>query len=234
MKTQSKPFFKLSFLALFSSILGISGLAIAIIATLGFLFLSQQVFAQHTTTFDTAILQYFLSIQNTFLTLFFTIITFLGEPLFLMIINLVFIVFLWIKNQRSRAIVYLIIGNGAAEFNYFIKDFFGRERPELWDRILEVKYFSYPSAHAMNSIVIYGLICYYLMNQFKPWRWLILTITSILVILIGLSRLYFGVHWPTDIIAAYTMGSVWLAIAILILEIVKLLVNNQTENTEIE
>ncbi len=234
MKQQSKPSFKLSFLPLFSSVIAISGLTTAIIATLGFLFLSQQVFAQHTTAFDTAILEYFLSIQNYYLTLFFVAVTFLGKPLFLMIVNLVFSLFLWIKNQRSRAIVYFVIGNGAAQFNYFIKSFLGRERPELWERIIEVKYLSYPSAHAMNSIVIYGLICYYLMNQFKPWRWLILTLTSILVILIGLSRLYLGVHWPTDIIAGYTMGSVWLAIAILILEVIKLSVNNQTENTEVE
>ncbi|MGB3403245.1 MAG: phosphatase PAP2 family protein [Microcoleaceae cyanobacterium] len=216
-----KPNLRTSFIAIFSSILGISGLIIAILATLGFLLLSQQVLNQHTTEFDTTILQYFLSIQNQILTQFFIVISFLGKPSLLLLINLMFSIFIWLKKQKFIAIIFLIIGNGAAGFNLFLKSSLARDRPELWDRIIEVKYLSFPSGHAMGSIVIYGLIGYYLMNQFKPWRWLILTLTSILILLIGLSRLYLGVHWPTDVIAGYIMGSIWLTIAILIIEIIK-------------
>lgn len=221
MTNDSKSKLRTSFAALFSSILGISGLIIATLATLGFFLLSQQVLNQSTTKFDTTILQYFLSIQNPILTQFFILITFLGKPNLLLLINWVFSLFLLINKKISKAIVFLIIGNGAAAFNLFLKSSLARERPELWDRIIEVKYLSFPSGHAMGSIVIYGLIGYYLMTQFKPWRWLILSLTSILILLIGLSRLYLGVHWPTDIIAGYIMGSVWLVIAMLIIEIIK-------------
>jgi undecaprenyl-diphosphatase len=202
---------------------------LAIIATVVFLFLSKQVLGQKTIEFDTHILQYFLSIQNSSLTLFFVTLAFIGKPTFLVIVDVLFSLFLWTKNKISMAIVYFIIGNGAAGFNLFLKSFLGRERPALWDRIVEVKHLSYPSAHAMNSVVVYGLICYYLMNQFKPWRWLIFACTFLLVILIGLSRLYLGVHWPTDIIAGYIMGFVWLSIAIILVEFVKSSTNNQVD-----
>jgi undecaprenyl-diphosphatase len=156
-------------------------------------------------------------------------LTFIGKPTFLVIFDLFFSLFLWTRNQISMAVIYLIIGNGTAGFNLFLKSFLGRERPELWERVIEVKHLSYPSAHAMNSVVIYGLICYYLMNQFKPWRWLILTFTFIFVMLIGLSRLYLGVHWPTDIIAGYIMGFVWLSIAIILVEFIKSSTNSQVD-----
>lgn len=234
MTNDSQPQSKRSFVLLFSSILGISGLIIAILAALGFFLLSQQVLNQNTTQFDTAVLQYFLSIQTPFLNVFFVVISFLGKPYFLLLINLIFSLFLWINQKISIAIVFLIIGSGAARFNLFLKSSLGRQRPELWDRIIEVKHLSYPSGHAMDSIVIYGLICYYLMTQLKPWRWLILTLTTLFIILIGLSRLYLGVHWPTDVIAGYIMGSVWLVIAILIIESIKYLASFQPKNSDIK
>jgi undecaprenyl-diphosphatase len=232
MSNDLKPSLRTSFLALFSSILGVSGLIIAILATLGFFLLSQQVLNQQTTPFDTAILQYFLSIQNPILTQFFIVISFLGKPSLLLLINFIFSLFLFINKKISTAIVFLIIGNGAAAFNLFLKSSLARDRPELWDRIIEVKYLSFPSGHAMGSIVIYGLMGYYLMTQFKPWRGLILSLTSILILLIGLSRLYLGVHWPTDIIAGYMMGSLWLVIAILIIEIIKYSAIYKQNNSE--
>jgi membrane-associated phospholipid phosphatase len=232
MINNSKQNVKSFFIPLFSSVLGMSGLTIAILATLGFVLLSQQVVDQNTTLFDTAILQYFFSIQSPNFNRFFVVMAFLGKPYFLLFVNFVFSIFLWIQKQRGIAIVFLIIGNGAAGFNLFLKSSLGRERPELWDRIIEVKHLSYPSAHAMDSFIIYGLICYYLITQFKSWRWVILTVTSIHVLLIGLSRLYLGVHWPTDVIAGYMMGSVWLAIAILIIEIIKYSAHSQRDKIE--
>jgi undecaprenyl-diphosphatase len=73
----------------------------------------------------------------------------------------------------------------------------------------------------MISMVIYGLLGYFLGSRFPKQRWFIYSLTVVLVAAIGLSRLYLGVHWPTDVIAGYTAGLVWLITCILSLEIGK-------------
>jgi undecaprenyl-diphosphatase len=73
----------------------------------------------------------------------------------------------------------------------------------------------------MISMVIYGLLGYFLGSRFPKQRWWIYSLTVVLVAAIGLSRLYLGVHWPTDIIAGYTAGLVWLIACILSLEVWK-------------
>lgn len=226
-----------SFLALLISsisILEIIGSLVTFIVIIGFLILSKQVLSQQTTEIDNAVLQYFFSIQNSVLTRFLIIISFLGKPDILMLITLIFCVFLSVKKQWLMAIVFLFGGLSTNGLSFFLKSVLGRQRPELWERIIEVKYLSYPSAHAMVSIVVYGFICYYLMNQFKSWRWLILILTSTLVILIGISRLYLGVHWLTDIIAGYTAGAVLLITNIMIIKIFKVFSTNRAKLIETE
>ncbi len=205
--------------------MGISRLTFLVIAMLGFALLSQQVVTHTTEGVDIAILQQIPFIQTPLLNRWFQWVTALGNPDFLLILNLLFCLYLLIQNQWKKSLFFAIMGSAGVEFNFFLKAIFSRERPELWGPIIEVKHMSYPSGHAMDSILIYGLICYYLMTQFKPWRSTILTLTSILVLVIGMSRLYLGVHWPTDILAGYLAGFVWLMISILSLETIEALLN---------
>jgi undecaprenyl-diphosphatase len=100
-----------------------------------------------------------------------------------------------------------------------LKLLFGRARPALWDRIIHVGLHSFPSGHAMVSIVIYGFIGYILAKQFPQWRGRIFALTFVLIVAIGFSRLYLGVHWPTDVVAGYAAGLVWLIACIQRLEL---------------
>ena len=226
-----KLYFKTYFKPLLSSIYirKFSILTLSVITALGFLFLSKQVFSQNTEAFDNAILQYFLSIQSSVLDRIFVIISLLGKTAFLIYLGLGCCIFLLVKKKWIRSMIFAIAVVGSVWFKLFLKDLFGRERPELWERIIEVRYLSYPSGHAMISIVVYGLICYFLITQFKAWRGIILAITSMLLILIGISRLYLGVHWLTDIIAGYTVGFVCLMTCILSLEMIEYLVNHRAK-----
>ncbi|MBD2521138.1 phosphatase PAP2 family protein [Nostoc sp. FACHB-133] len=145
-------------------------------------------------------------------------ITFLGDPLVMLISSLGLAISPLYSNRRRQATILGIAGVGAILLNCLMKIFFGRARPVLWKHIINVGQHSFPSGHAMVSIVIYGFTGYILAKQFPEWRFWIYGLTVFLVAAIGFSRLYLGVHWLTDVTAGYAAGLVWLIACILILE----------------
>lgn len=146
-------------------------------------------------------------------------ITFLGEPVVLLLICLGLEIGSLYYHRRSEVTTLGIAAVGAIGLNYLLKVRFGRARPALWKWIVDVGHYSFPSGHAMMSIVIYGFISYILAKQFPQWREQIFALTVVLIVAIGLSRLYLGVHWPTDVAAGYAAGLVWLIVCILSLEL---------------
>ncbi len=146
-------------------------------------------------------------------------ITFLGEPLVLLLISLGVEINWLYNNRRWQATTLGIATTSAMVLIYLLKVLFGRARPTLWKWIINVGHPSFPSGHAMLSLVVYGLIAYILAKQFPQWQKPILTLSAILVIAIGFSRLYLGVHWPTDVFVGYAVGLLCLIPCILILEL---------------
>ncbi|MEC4813147.1 MAG: phosphatase PAP2 family protein [Scytonema sp. PMC 1069.18] len=137
-------------------------------------------------------------------------ITTLGEPTVLLSMCLGLGTGLAYYQRRSEVNTLAIAALGAIGLNYVLKEIFGRARPALWNWIVDVGHHSFPSGHAMMSMVIYGFIGYILGQEFPRWRKQIYALTTILILAIGFSRLYLGVHWPTDVIAGYATGLVWL------------------------
>lgn len=146
-------------------------------------------------------------------------ITFLGDPVFLVLTTLALQTGLFYHNRRTQAITLSIAAIGAVSLTCFLKLLFGRARPDLWNWIINVGQHSFPSGHAMVSIVIYGFMGYILAKEFPQCRGRIFALTVILIIAIGFSRLYLGVHWPTDVVAGYAIGLVWLIACINRLEL---------------
>lgn len=102
-----------------------------------------------------------------------------------------------------------------AVFNLFLKSIFQRERPDIL-QIIHVKGYSFPSGHAMGSFIFYGSVAFIIIHLTckTSLRWLGAISMSILILLIGISRIYLGVHFPTDIIGGYAAGGAWLLICI--------------------
>lgn len=142
-------------------------------------------------------------------------ITSLGGSVGLLLICLAFVTSPVYYNRRSEATTFGIATLGAIALNYWLKKWFGRARPALWDRIVNVGHYSFPSGHAMMSMVVYGFIGYTLAKEFPHQRKQIFALTILLIAAIGFSRLYLGVHWPTDVAAGYATGLVWLIACIL-------------------
>jgi len=208
------------------------GLALAGLSLWGFAEIADEVLEKETQAFDTAILLSLRELHNPLLDRLMIAITFLGEPTELTIMSLALGAWLIWRGQRSEAATLAIAAAGAAGLNVLLKDVFSRARPALWDRIVDVRYYSFPSGHAMLSMVVYGLLGYLLATHFRRWHIGILVATVVLIAAIGFSRLYLGVHWPTDVLAGYAAGLVWLMTCILSIEIWRHRATMRTQEAE--
>ena len=178
-----------------------------------------EVLDKETHAIDTQVLLAIQHIHTPLLTQFMLGITALGEPSILITASLVMGLLLIWRQRWHETILLIVAAAGAGGLNMLLKDVFARSRPELWDRIVDVRYYSFPSGHAMISMVVYGVLSYLLADQFPRWRHLIFGLSIPLIVLIGFSRLYLGVHWPTDVVAGYAAGFVWLVTCLLSLAI---------------
>ena len=196
-----------------------AGLLLAALALWLFSTIAEEILERESFTFDKEILLTLRKLQSPLLDQVMLGLTFLGDSFVLLMICLGLGIWLLYRGERSRATVLVIAAIGVVILNNLLKIFFGRARPILWERVVDVGQYSFPSGHAMISLVIFGMIGYLLTSKFPQWRGWIISLTIILVIGIGLSRLYLGVHWPTDILAGYAAGLVWLVACIFSLQI---------------
>ncbi|BBB92564.1 MAG TPA: phosphatase PAP2 family protein [Methylomusa anaerophila] len=107
---------------------------------------------------------------------------------------------------------------GGAVLNYVLKNLFERARPDAFHLVAAAGY-SFPSGHAMVSLCFYGMLAFLLARTVSSWRWryFLVIVTVLLVIAIGISRIYLGVHYPSDVVAGYTGGTMWLMFCISLL-----------------
>lgn len=188
----------------------VGGLLLAGLSMWVFAQIAEEVLEKESQAFDTRILLAIERIHTPLLDRVMLAITFIGDPTVLLVICLGFGIWLLKQGRRATTTTLGVAVVGSIVLNFLLKNLFGRARPELWNRIVDVGYYSFPSGHAMVSLVIYGLIGYILSTRFPRARTLIICLTVILVAAIGFSRLYLGVHWPTDVAAGYAAGLVWL------------------------
>lgn len=96
---------------------------------------------------------------------------------------------------------------GSALLNLATKQLFARERPTLWESISPEATFSFPSGHAMGSMTLAVVLV--LLAWPTRWRWFTVATMAFFTSMVGLSRVYLGVHYPSDILAGWAAASVW-------------------------
>lgn len=119
--------------------------------------------------------------------------------------------YLVIKGLPTRAFVLATATISGSALLFLLKNTFGRPRPELVDHLVTVQSLSFPSGHAANSALVYLTIAA-LASDVEPSflvRIYIMTVAIVLTVLIGFSRLYLGVHWPSDVVAGWALGAGW-------------------------
>ncbi len=138
-------------------------------------------------------------------------ITSLGSFSVLAIVTLSAVIYLLIDGKRAAAAFVFFAIAGGGVLSELLKHLFARPRPELVAHLVDVKTMSFPSGHAMLSAVTF-LTLGALLTRIQSRRRLkayLLSLAIFLTILVGLSRLYLGVHWPTDVLAGWCAGAAW-------------------------
>jgi undecaprenyl-diphosphatase len=142
----------------------------------------------------------------------FSAISLLGAPVLIAALVIAAVVLLARRDWRHLTVLGVTCGGGAL-LDAVLKLVFQRERPAFASEF-NARSWSFPSGHAMNSLIVYGLFAYWLAERFPRARVPIFAGAAVLVGAIGYSRIYLGVHYLSDVLAGYSAGFVWLMVCI--------------------
>ena len=116
------------------------------------------------------------------------------------------LVLLVVKRWREATFALVSFGGGAL-LNMGAKQFFARDRPDLWESIAPEQSFSFPSAHAMGSMTLAMVVT--MLAWHTRWRWPVALLAITFALLVGISRVYLGVHFPSDVIGGWAAAVAW-------------------------
>jgi len=178
-----------------------------------FVELTENLLQNEFTNLDSSFGNWVHSFANPLLDTVFTLFTSLGNALGIVILTLVTVgIFVWRKYYFYGWLLLLVVGGGVV-INQAMKFLFRRSRPQMWTSVIErPDSFSFPSGHATVAFCYFGLLLWLGLKFFKRntlrlgWTLLML----LLIFMIGLSRIYLGVHYLTDVIGGYLSGGFWL------------------------
>ncbi len=192
------------------------GLAISAICLWAFAGLAHEVLAeQEFTLIDNSIAADFHRYATPLATQVFLIISAFGFQI-LYLVALVVGLYFVVQRAWLRLNLWIAALVGGQVLNLLLKEWFARPRPVFQDPLAVALFYSFPSGHATMSLITYGLIAYFLWTSAAPRfpRRLATVALILLILLIGLSRLYLGVHYFSDVIAGFAAGGLWLSFCI--------------------
>jgi len=202
----------------------LSGALIAIAGTWGFAELAHRVSSGSTQAFDDAVLTWLGHQRTKPLDAFMLDMTSLGTSSVVAMVVGVAGLFLWLNKHKHSAILLLVSTAGGVLLNNLLKLGFERPRPDIIPWATTATFYSFPSGHAMSATVVYTTVAYLAGRlQRTHLARLAVTLVAILVIaIICLSRLYLGVHYPSDVAAGVIIGVAWAGFCMATLEAIQL------------
>ncbi|WP_027416530.1 phosphatase PAP2 family protein [Aneurinibacillus terranovensis] len=182
----------------------------------GFGFLAVLVSEKKTGSFDTVITALIQGFEAPAITSVMKFFTFIGSGSVVTVLTIMLSLFFsLVLKHRSELILFLVVVLGTYVFNEVLKHIFHRARPYL-HRLIEVTGYSFPSGHSMESFAFYGVLTFLLWRHVstRAGRTILILFSSLMILAIGISRIYLGVHYPSDVIGGYLAGGLWLTAAI--------------------
>lgn len=198
----------------------VAGFAIALIGTLGFAELAEHVNSGGTKVFDERVLIWLGAHRNPMTDTMMLEFTALGTGTVVLMIAGIASMFLALSKHKYSALLLAVATAGGLALNMVLKIGFHRPRPEVVVWGTQAFSSSFPSGHAMSAAIVYSTVAY-LAARLQKHLWLkLLTMMAALfmIVMICISRLYLGVHYPSDVAAGVTIGMAWAGFCMATLE----------------
>jgi membrane-associated phospholipid phosphatase len=192
---------------------------LSLICLLTFHKIRKAVLIHQDTAFDARLFAWITQITSPGLTLFMRKVTFFGSSEYFMVAPLVLVfLFSFYRGMRWHALRVLVITGSTVLLHQLLKHNFKRIRPP--EGLQEYTGFGFPSGHAMISAAFYGVLIYLVWGTglTRGWRWVLTCLLTAFTLLIGFSRIYLKVHYPTDVLAGLAVGVFWLLLSIYLLD----------------
>lgn len=143
--------------------------------------------------------------------------------------------FTWQKQWQQIGVLVLSVGGGVL-LNLLLKNIFQRPRPDFSNVFYHESGYSFPSGHAMLSVLFYGITAYLIVKEGFSWKTRIRSISAAftLSLLIGFSRIFLGVHYLTDVLGGWAAGLTWFTVCALLYEMITFQSKIAAENVELQ
>jgi undecaprenyl-diphosphatase len=181
-----------------------------------YIYITNAVLGRHTSQIDSAFFNLIYSVRQENITAVMLFISYLGSEV-IIFTSIIIVIFLTIRKHRRETVIFALMLLMGVAATTTLKLLYKVPRPGIFALTTENSY-SYPSGHALNSLLFYGAISYFVYHFTKNKKLSVFTLIMaiILVFLIGLSRVYLGVHHASDILAGFITGFWLLTTTILI------------------
>lgn len=191
------------------------GVAMSLLSFVLFYKLTEGVLYHQVNFFDLTISHFIQSFRTPWLTVVMYFLTFLGGDVIVIGTVLISSVFLW-KKQRSQALFFLFTVMMGFAMNLTVKQLVARPRPA--NPLYHEMFYSFPSAHAMTSFIFYAVLVFGIFHYTRKKRLSLIMglVMIVLVGFIGISRIYLGVHYPSDVLGGFVAGFWWVVTVLLI------------------
>ena len=186
----------------------------AFLFLLSFLLLGLNINSNFVRFFDEMVYQFIIFNINDFWTKYMTNISFIGSWVSIVGIIFVLLILVWRKSIRSDIWFKIAITTGAsAILNEILKLVFNRVRPDVI-HLTQAHGLGFPSGHSMNGMVFFGMIALVIISELKTnWKYFHAILLGLLILNIGVSRIYLGVHYPSDVVGGFLFGAFILSVA---------------------
>lgn len=182
---------------------------LGLIPTLLFVWIAIYVGQQKTLFFDTGVALFIQSVSTPWLDTIVKLMTHLGDKVLIFLITAIILAVLYFRRQYTALFMTATIVGGAAVLNVLLKAVFARARPDVLLALITEDGFSFPSGHAMGATAFALAIVALAYCLQWPRRRTVVLIAVGYALLIGLSRIYLGVHYPSDVIAGICVSVGW-------------------------
>jgi undecaprenyl-diphosphatase len=191
-------------------------LVIGFICLLFFILIAWMIGANRISSFDTKVIAAVQGLETPFLTHVMKFFTFIGSTPLVITISIVILFSLYkVLHHRSEITLFVVLLVGSAILNTLLKLAFHRQRPTL-HRLIEETSYSFPSGHSMGAFSLYAGLAFLLWRHLptQTARYTVIAVSIFMILAIGISRIYLGVHFPSDVIGAYCASGCWFALSV--------------------